>query len=123
VSYFEPSVWNTVVELIGEELSTTLSATMGGSRLYVPRYIGPHHPIAVTVGEKAAAVLAAKLSGEFILVPVLLGRHARIVQMKASGARIDDIAMAVGCARRTVFEHLAQEREANGVQLDLFGDL
>lgn len=123
MSYFEPTVWNTVVELIGDELATTLSATMGGARLYVPRYIGPHHPIAVTVGETAAGLLASKLSGEFILVPVLLGRHARIVQMKASGAKVDDIAIAVGCARRTVFDHLAQAREADGVQLDLFATI
>ncbi|WP_439471318.1 helix-turn-helix domain-containing protein [Brevundimonas sp.] len=117
----EGSIWPDVVALIGEELAAQMSAAMGGTRLYVPKFAGPNHPLTHVVGDKAAALIVAAMAGEYLLPPIALGRDARIVQLREGGETIDAIASKVGCSRRTVFSVLEMERKINPPQLDLFG--
>ncbi len=44
-----------LAEVIGEAATTKLIESLGGTRIYVPRSIGPHHPITQAIGPKAAA--------------------------------------------------------------------
>ncbi|QQQ19693.1 helix-turn-helix domain-containing protein [Brevundimonas vitis] len=116
------SDWERVVQLVGDDGAAALSAAYAGSRIYVPRFLGAHHPITQCVGPQAAAQLVAAFGTKTIDVPISLGRRAMIVQLLSAGESIPNICRRVGASRRTVFYVKAAERGADddSDQLGLF---
>lgn len=117
------SDWAAVVRLVGDDAAAALSAAYAGGRVYVPRFLGAHHPITHCVGPEGAARLAAGFGTRTIEVPISLGRRAMIVQLLLAGVSVPQICRRVGVSRRTVFYVKAAERGAaadDGDQPSLF---
>jgi CRP-like cAMP-binding protein len=106
------------MKMLGDEQAATLSAIFGGGSIYVPKFVGKHHPLAECLGHKDAMRLVAEFGGHTIPVPIGLGKRARILQLReAGGLSTADIARMVGCSRRTVFYVYANaDRETRGDQ-------
>lgn len=117
--------WQKLLKLIGEDAASALSAVFGGGRMYVPKFIGAHHPISEAVGPKAAAIVAAEYGGGHIDIPMSLGKRAQIVQLIEGGKSVPEICRRVGVSRRHVF-YVKNElgggegRSGRRDQLDLF---
>lgn len=114
--------WQKLVQLIGEDQAAALSALYGGGRMYVPRFVGAHHPIAQAVGVKAAAVVVAEFGGGHVEIPMSLGKRAQVAQLLAGGLSVPEICRRVGVSRRHVFYVKAELRDdaPADVQTDLF---
>ncbi|MGH7027356.1 helix-turn-helix domain-containing protein [Brevundimonas sp.] len=95
--------WQKLLKLIGEDEAAALSALFGGGRLYVPKFLGAHHPITETVGAKAAAIVAAEFGGGHIEIPMALGKRAQVAQLIEAGRSVPEICRRVGVSRRHVF--------------------
>lgn len=108
----QDSDWEAIVKLVGDDAAAALSAAYAGGRVYVPRFLGAHHPITHCVGQQAAARLAAKFGTKTIDIPISLGRRAMIVQLLLAGETVPQICRRVGVSRRTVFYVKAAERGA-----------
>lgn len=121
----EVSEWKKVVQLVGDDAAAALSAAYAGGRVYIPRFLGAHHPITHCVGPTGAALLTAEFGTRTIEVPISLGRRAMIVQLLAAGVKVPAICRRVGVSRRTVFYVKAAERGAEDEpdQPNLFGDV
>lgn len=126
MSIHDMPAWGRILQLIGEEQAAVLSVLYGGGSMYVPKFVGKHHPLPECLGMKDAVKLVGEFGGETIPVPIGLGKHARILQLReAGGLSTADIARKVGCSRRTVFYVFAAADEGeNGSaeqdQLPLF---
>jgi hypothetical protein len=95
--------WQKLIKLVGEDEAAGISALFGGGRIYVPRFLGAHHPITETVGRDAADRLVAHFGGAHIDVPVSLGKRAQIEQLLRAGVTVPTICRRVGVSRRHVF--------------------
>lgn len=120
--FLELSDWQRLVKLLGEDEAAALSATYGGGRMSIPKFVGAHHPIAEILGPKATAVLVGEFGGRVLDVPISLGKRAAIKQMLEGGQSVSAICRRVGVSRRHVFYVKAELRdgEAGGDQPDLF---
>ncbi len=112
MSRAQESDWEAIVRLVGDDAAAALSAAYAGGRVYIPRFLGAHHPITHCVGVQAAARLTARFGTRTIDVPISLGRRAMIVQMLLAGESVPSICRRVGVSRRTVFYVKAAERGA-----------
>lgn len=95
--------WQKLLTLVGDEAAGALSATFGGGRLYVPRFLGAHHPISVTVGPDGAALIAAEFGGGHVEIPMAIGKRAMVEQLLRAGRPVPEICRRVGVSRRHVF--------------------
>ncbi|MBM3929089.1 MAG: hypothetical protein FJ335_11635, partial [Sphingomonadales bacterium] len=68
-------------QLIGQPLVVKLCEALGGAKIYIPRQIGPSHPIAVAIGVKAAAIVADHYYGTQIDLPKAHARRARMIEL------------------------------------------
>lgn len=115
MSIHDMPAWGRVLQLIGEEQAAVLSVLYGGGSMYVPKFVGKHHPLSECLGMKDAVKLVGEFGGETIPVPIGLGKHARILQLReAGGLSTADVARKVGCSRRLVFYVYAAADEAAG---------
>lgn len=89
-------------DIIGIDALNELQLIFGGKRLFVPRHMGPHHPIAQAIGLDAARALAQELGGQRFDVPLMLKRRALIEKCLADGLGSQKTADRVGCTRRAV---------------------
>lgn len=114
--------WQKLVKLIGENQAAALSAVYGGGRMYVPRFVGPHHPISEAVGAKAATVIVAEFGAGHIDIPMSLGKRAQVAQLLEGGKTVPEICRRVGVSRRHVFYVKAELRDdaSDDSQTDLF---
>lgn len=114
--------WQKLVKLIGEDDAAALSAVYGGGRMYVPRFVGAHHPISETVGAKAAALVVGEFGGGHVDIPMTLGKRAQVIQLLQAGRRVPEICRRVGVSRRHVFYVKAELSGASAEppQPDLF---
>lgn len=112
-------VLDDVAEVIGIDAATALARRFGGQRIYVPRDMGEHHPIAVAVGLDAARLLAEFYQTTELFIPI----RARHVSLVHELARLDppptraQIADRVGITERQVYRLLANDDQRQG---DLF---
>lgn len=111
--------WQKLVRLVGEDAAASLSATYGGGRLYIPQFLGSHHPITACVGDAGAARLVAEFGGQAIGIPMAMGKRAKIVQLRTAGMTVPDICRRVGVSRSQVFQVMADLKKADD-QADLF---
>ena len=108
MSIHDMPAWAGVMALLGDEQASALSAIYGGGSVYVPKFVGRHHPLAETLGHADAIKLVAAFGGESIPVPIGLGKRARILQLRGGDLSTAAIARMVGCSRRTVFYVFAE---------------
>ncbi len=99
-----------LVRTIGADGAGRLIAAFGGARLYIPHSPEPGDALSEAVGHATALALASVFGGDRIDVPNPPPRRVRILQMRAAGASVDSIALALGCTRRRVFQVLAEAR-------------
>jgi Mor family transcriptional regulator len=99
-----------IVEIIGEEAAAKLIARFGGTRLYVPHSPCADDALARAVGAGAAMKLAQMFGGERVELPKPPPRRTQILALRAAGRSVEEIARALSCTRRRVFQVLADAR-------------
>ncbi len=117
------SIFDEIAEVIGEAAARDLCNHLGGTTVYVPAQIGPHHPVCVAIGSKAAKSFADHFKGAHLQLPKAYLRRQRVLELRATtDMTIREIALATDYTERHVYDILAGQREDDG-QLDLFRDL
>ena len=104
------SMLGIIVEIIGEEAAAKLIASFGGTRLYVPHSPCANDALARAVGAGAAMKLAEMFGGERVELPKPPPRRTQILALRAAGRSVEEIARAMSCTRRRVFQVLAEAR-------------
>jgi len=99
-----------LISMIGIEGAARLTAAFGGLRIYVPHEPKPNDALSETVGYDAALTLAKGYGGDRIEIPNPTARGRQIIELRASGVSIDDIARSQHCTRRRVYQVLAEAR-------------
>lgn len=95
--------WRKLIELVGDDGAAALSAVYGGGRLYVPRFLGAHHPITECVGPAGAARVSAEFGGGHVDIPINEGKRAQAMQLLQAGKSVPFVCRRVGLSRRHVF--------------------
>lgn len=107
--------------VIGAEAARKLMTALAGRMMYVPRTVGPHHPIAVAIGPDKAAVFCEHYFGTRVDFPVAPAKRRRILDLAAGGLSIPQIASELLVSERFVYKVLAEARGADTRQHRLFG--
>lgn len=115
-----------LAEVIGEAAVTKLIEALGGTRTFVPRKIGVHHPIGVAIGAKAAALLAERFAGTSLDLPKAHYRRQRALETalnRPEGMTVKDVALSFDYTERMIYkmlaDHAAKQKDADD-QLNLF---
>jgi hypothetical protein len=101
-----------LIEVVGYESTEKIIAEFGGARIWVPVRSTPDAKLAQSVGEDAASALCEHFGGDYLQVPnTITGGNIcrRIAELHRQGCKINDIALAVGRSRRTVFRLLRRK--------------
>ena len=98
---------------LGPELADAVICEWGGTRLWVPRRIGPGHPVAAALGLDAARRLAAWCGGGPLQVPTGAARDrarrdACIRRDRALGVTPAELALCYGLTEGRVYQILRQ---------------
>lgn len=100
----------TIASAVGQDAAFKLAANFGGTRLYVPRQIGEHHPICVALGREDADRLAAYCGGSPLAIPKQAARRERVRQLLTGRSlTIAQIAVETAYSERHVYR---MQREA-----------
>jgi hypothetical protein len=111
-----------LAEAIGESTALKLATHFGGTRLYVPRQIGDHHPICVALGRSGADRLAAWAGGGNVDVPKQAARRLRVRHLHSGGTlTVSQIALETSYSERHVYRLLQAEPDHD--QPGLFDNL
>lgn len=111
-----------LVESIGETAALSLAMHFGGTRLYVPRTIGEHHPICAALGRADSDRLAEWAGGGSVDVPKQAARRDRMRRLHSRGSlTIAQIALETSFSERHIYRLLSADRDAN--QPSLFDDM
>lgn len=93
-----------LADVIGAQFAQELCKRFGGTRIYVPRRIGEHHPIYVALGCEGAAALAAYAGGGDIDVPMQAARRERVIALYSKGTLTrGQIALETSYSERHVY--------------------
>lgn len=104
---------------IGQAAALQLAAKYGGTRIYVPRKIGDHHPLCVTLGREIADSLAAYCGGGPLVIPKQAERRERVRQLRTGRSlTIAQIALETSFSERHVYRLLSEDSDDR--QLGLF---
>jgi hypothetical protein len=107
------SLWHTLAEVMGSHSAQKLVSEFGGTRIWVPVRSAPEAKLTQLLGDDAASALCARFGGDYLQVPnSIAGVHnipRRIAELHRQGCKINDIALAVGRSRRTVFRLLRRK--------------
>ncbi len=117
LSYGEPmaarkSLLQTLVDLLGYESAEKMITEFGGARIWVPVRSTPDTKLTQLLGESAAQVLCSHFGGDYLQIPNTITKddiQRRIAELHRQGCKINDIALAVGRSRRTVFRLLRKK--------------
>ncbi|PKP93172.1 MAG: hypothetical protein CVT77_06475 [Alphaproteobacteria bacterium HGW-Alphaproteobacteria-16] len=115
-----------LAEIIGEANVTRLIEQLGGTRTFVPKRIGVHHPIAHAIGAKAASLLADRLGGATLDLPKAHYRRQRALETALNmpeGMTIKDVALSFDYTERMIYKMLEKHRadqKAAEDQMSLF---
>lgn len=102
-----------LAQVIGADAAIALGRAFAGTRLYIPLQMPAHHPIATAIGVDAARDLGCHFGTECIEIPLLKSRGERhadrklIADLRRQGFTIAEVARAVGCSERNVYNVLA----------------
>ncbi len=103
---------HTLIDLLGCESAEKIVTQLGGARIWVPVRSTPEAKLTRILGDRAASALCAHFGGEYLLVPntmTAVNIYRRIAELHRQGCKINDIALAVGRSRRTVFRSLGKK--------------
>ena len=101
---------STIAGAIGHDAARKLTASFGGTRLYVPRQIGDHHPICVALGREGADRLADYCGGSPLSIPKQAARRERARQLLTGRSlTIAQIAVETDYSERHIYR---MQREA-----------
>jgi hypothetical protein len=106
------SLLQTLVEVMGCETTKKMVAKFGGARIWVPVRSTPEAKLTQALGESATSALCERFGGDYLQVPnTLTGDdiYWRIAELHRQGCKINEIALAVGRSRRTVFRLLRKK--------------
>ena len=106
------SLLQALVEVIGCESVDKMIAEFGGARIWVPVRSTPEARLTQVLGEQCASALCTRFGGDYLQVPNTTSNddiYHRIAEMHRQGCKINDIALAVGRSRRTVFRLLRKK--------------
>lgn len=105
---------------VGLEVATALAQKFGGTRLYVPRNIGEHHPIYAALGKETASLISDLVGGGSIDIPKMAANRARVYELRSQGAlTIRQIALDTDFSERHVYRLLREKLdEAQGSFFD-----
>ncbi|MBU0931318.1 MAG: hypothetical protein KJ585_04865 [Alphaproteobacteria bacterium] len=99
-----------IVSAVGQEAALKLTSHFGGTRLYVPRQIGDHHPICVALGREDADRLAIYCGGSALSIPKQAARRERVRQLLTGRSlTIAQIAVETAYSERHIYR---MQREA-----------
>jgi hypothetical protein len=108
----KPSVSEILVELVGRDVAETLIAVLGGTRIWIPTQSDPTAKLAQILGTDAASKLSSRFGGDYLQIPNTVpsyGLHHQTAELHRQGYTINEIALAVGRSRRTVFRLLRKK--------------
>jgi len=106
------SLLHSLVQLLGCDAVERLVTEFGGTRIWVPVRSAPEAKLTRVLGDSAACALCARYGGDYLQIPNTLNGgniHRRIAELHRQGCKINDIALAVGRSRRTVFRLLRKK--------------
>jgi helix-turn-helix protein len=106
------SLLHTLIQVVGYESAEKIIAEFGGTRIWVPARSTPDAKLTRILGDSAASALCARFGGEYLQIPnTITGEniYRRIAELHRQGCKINDIALAVGRSRRTVFRLLRRK--------------
>jgi hypothetical protein len=106
------SLLQTLIEVIGCEAVQKMVAEFGGARIWIPVRSTPDAKLTKVLGEQAASALCIRFGGDYLQVPNTITDgeiYWRIAELHRQGCKINDIALAVGRSRRTVFRLLRKK--------------
>jgi hypothetical protein len=106
------SLHETLIQVIGRDSTQKMITEIGGARIWVPVRSTPESKLTQILGEAAASVLCARFGGDYLQIPSTLSGddiYRRIAELHRQGCKINDIALAVGRSRRTVFRLLRKK--------------
>lgn len=106
------SLLKELIETIGIDGASRLIAAFGGLRIYIPHTPQPDDTLSETVGYQTALTLAKSFGGDSVEIPNPTARGPQIIELRASGVSINDIARSQHCTRRRVYQVLAEARRA-----------
>lgn len=109
------SLYDTIARECGEATAEAVRLHLGGMRVKVPSNWTAEHLLNVA-GEDHARRLIEKFPREILEFPQNrvkgLSRNARIVDLRANGMTLNQIARAVGCSENWVRRVLRGERDS-----------
>ncbi len=103
---------DTLIQVVGCDSARKIIAEFGGTRIWVPVRSAPDAKLTRILGEAAASALCAYFGGDYLQIPNTVSRddvYRRIAELHRQGCKINDIALAVGRSRRTVFRLLRKK--------------
>ncbi len=106
------SLWRTLGELVGRESAERIIAEFGGARIWVPVRSTPDAKLTQILGHSAAFALCARFGGDYLQIPNTMSEdnvYRRIAELHRQGCKINEIALAVGRSRRTIFRLLRRK--------------
>ena len=119
------SLLYTLVQVMGQNSVEKIIAEFGGTRIWVPVRSTPDAKLTRILGDGAASALCALFGGDYLEIPNTTSAdniYRRIAELHRQGCKINDIALAVGRSRRTVFRLLSRKitdlRRTGGLAAD-----
>ena len=106
------SLLDTLIQVVGYESAEKIIAEFGGARIWVPVQSTPDAKLTRILGNSAASALCARFGGDYLQIPNTItgdNIYRRIAELHRQGCKINDIALAVGRSRRTVFRLLRRK--------------
>lgn len=108
-----------IKKLIGEEDADKLSYEFGGNRIYIPKKVGEHHPIAVCVGLAQAKKICEAWYGHNYNVPFSMAKKHRAVALRKSGLSMRQVAIKLTMSERHVYRMFADTGKTDKNQFNL----
>jgi hypothetical protein len=102
----------TLIQVMGQQSGVMIVAEFGGTRIWVPVRSTPDAKLSRILGDGAASALCAHFGGDYLEIPNTTSGdniYRRIAELHRQGCKINDIALAVGRSRRTVFRLLSRK--------------
>jgi Helix-turn-helix domain len=102
----------TLIEVLGRDAAEQIITVFGGARIWIPAQSLPTATLAHVIGYDAASMLCLRFGGDYLQIPNTIPEHGlqhRIADLHRQGYSINEIALAVGRSRRTVFRLLRRK--------------
>ncbi len=108
-----PEVIQEFAEHFGIDTALLIVGKYSGIRLTVPKIVRPDHPLVEVIGMDAYNRLCEYYGGEFFDIPKMDSvvrqiKHRRVIELRAGGCTVPEIALTLGYTQRRVHQILAK---------------